>query len=131
MIDLGADDSFLSNYVKKGTTTCKRHKRLGSTEAEQIPSSKRKCLRQAIFYHFIHVLDALCNKHWKGHGGTIFLIRKALHLDFDHHHKIIFTLKEMTRCIRVGGSFDGTIKSHAGQKQLTKPGSTEETLVVA
>ena len=71
--------------VKKSTTTRKRHKRVGSIEIEHTPSSKRKCVRQAIFYHFVYVLDAPCKKHWIGLGRTILLIRKALHLDLGHH----------------------------------------------
>ena len=80
-------------------------------------------------YHFVNVLDAPSKENWKGAGGTISLIRKALHLDFDHHRKILFMLKEIIRCVRVGGNFDGTIKSHAGRKHMIKAGSVEEALI--
>jgi len=98
-------------------------------EAEHISLSKSKCVRQAIFYHFVHVFDAPCKKHWNDHGGTISLICKALHLDFDHNRTILLTLKDIMRCVRVGDGFDGTIKSHAGRKYIIKAGSAEKALV--
>ena len=126
------------SYIKKksltrsvATTTRKRYKRLGSTEAKQIPPSKHKFIRQAIFYQFVHVLDAPSEKQWKGRGGTITLIRRALHLDFDQHRLIFFTLQATMRCIRAGKRFDGTINSNAnaGRKLMIKPGSAEEILI--
>mmetsp|Transcript_14233 Transcript_14233/g.14416 ORF Transcript_14233/g.14416 Transcript_14233/m.14416 type:complete len:114 (-) Transcript_14233:138-479(-) len=33
------------------------------------------------------------------------------------------------RCVRVGQSFDGTIKTHFGQNKFIKPGSANEALI--
>mmetsp|Transcript_13255 Transcript_13255/g.16177 ORF Transcript_13255/g.16177 Transcript_13255/m.16177 type:complete len:111 (+) Transcript_13255:168-500(+) len=74
-------------------------------------------------------LMSRAKKHWTGHGGTISLICKALHLDLGHHGKVLSTLKDIMRCVIVGESFDGTMKSHAGQKHIIRAGSMEEDLI--
>ena len=140
-----------STYVRKtpasitGTQSSSKrskHSRLGSTLpinylAEMIesprnpPESKRIAYRMAISYYFVEVLDAPHSTHWKGKGGTIALIRKALHMYQNQRRVIRRTLEEIVRCAAEGVMFDGKIeaKDKTGRQIIILPGSIEELLI--
>ena len=136
-------------YLHKSTITIenepykrRKNKRLGScmplkilNELEQYtrnPSeAKRVCYRMAIFYYYVEVLDAPHSVHWKGKGGTISIIRKALFMEAHQRRVIKRTLEEIKRCAVYGLEFNGKIepKEKLGRKIIILPGSVEELLI--
>ena len=119
-----------------------KHHRLGTTlplymmdemmdNPRNPPEAKRVCYRMAISYYFVEVLDAPHSTHWKGKGGTIAIIRKALHMHPSQRRVIRRTLQEIMRCAAEGDEFNGKIekKSKQGRKIIILPGSFEELLI--
>ena len=86
-------------------------------------------LRHAIYYHFIHHLDAPHREHWGGKEGTISIIRRALQLPPSARRKIRRTLDKIMLCIVSGEPFDGRLGVSTGRNILISPGSVEEELI--
>ena len=101
--------------------------------SDHIPKyeSKRINLRHAIYYQYEAILDSPPKPHWRGKGGTIALIRKALQLPPHHRRVIKRTLNEIMRCMVEGEDFDGRLNSRTqlGEKFIILPGSVEENLI--
>ena len=55
-------------------------------ELQQCANPLNTSLRHAIYYFFIHRLDAPHEEHWGGKEGTIAIIRRALQLP-PHSHR--------------------------------------------
>ena len=93
--------------------------------------SKRVCYRMAIYYYFMEVLDAPYCIHWRCKGGTISIIRKALHMAPSQRRLIKRTLQEMMRCAIDGIKFDGNIENlnKTGRNINILPRSVEELLI--
>ena len=120
-----------------------KHHRLGSNTPIQIleelnehirnpPEAERVCYQMAIYYHFIEMLDAPHCIHWKGKGGTISIILKALYMLPSQHWVIKRTLEEIMRCAHEDDLFYGNIENtnKLGRKSIILSGSIEETLIV-
>jgi len=95
------------------------------------PESRRRCYRMAIQYQYIDIMDAPHKSYWSGKGGTISVIRKALHMSTNQRRTIKRTLQEITKCMREGVIFDGSIEKEnkQGRKIIILPGSFEELLI--
>ena len=128
--------------TKQSSPKRSKHHRLGSTlpvkyletmrdPPRNPPEAKRVCYRMAISYYFGEVLYAPHSTHWKGKGGTIALIRKALHMHASQRRVIRRTLEEIMRCAAEGVEYDGKIeaKKKTGRKIIILPGSIEELLI--
>ena len=95
------------------------------------PESRRRCYRMAIQYQYIEVMDAPHKSYWAGKGGMISIIRKALHMRTNQRRTIKRALQEITKCMREGVLFDGSIENEntQGRKIIISPGSFEELLI--
>ena len=120
----------------------KKHHRRGTHIPAQViaavneygrnPSERsRVYYRMAIYYYYVEVLDAPHLTHWRGNGGTITIIRKALGMMPYQRRVIKRTLLEIMRCAVEGIIFDGRIesKNKTGRKIIILPGSAEELLI--
>ena len=98
-------------------------KHLARTHRETI------CLRYAIYYQYVDILDAPHPEHWHGQNGTISKIRKCLHLRISQTRTIKKTLEEIVRCMAIGYKYDGLSELTHGRKTSIIPGSQEESLI--
>ena len=83
-------------------------------------------IRFAVYFFYIHHLDAPHEEHWSGREGTVSQIRKLLGLPPHTQKKIRRALEHIMLCIRSGQSFDGIYKNNAGLHVLINHGSFEE-----
>ena len=85
----------------------------------------------AIYYYFVEVLDGPHSMHWKDKGGTISIIRKALHMHPSQRCVILGTLEGIMRCAAVDIEFNEKIENNSkqGLKIIILPGSLEELLI--
>ena len=100
-----------------------------SQEDPSYLGSPATSLRHAIYYYFIHHLDAPHHEHWGGTDGTISIIRRALQLPPSNRRKIRQTLERIMVCIREGRPFDGRLGVSTGRNILIQPGSVKEELI--
>ena len=87
-------------------------------ELEQGGTPLSTSLRHAIYYHFIHRLDAPHEEHWSGKEGTISVIRHHLELPPHTHRRIRRTLEHIMLCIRAGTPFEGKLRTTSGRHIL-------------
>ena len=113
-------------YKRQGSNT---YKTTVTMELDQSLQPSDIHLRHAIYYVYVHVLDAPHEEHWSGKEGTIAIIRKKLELPPHTRRKIHRTLDLIMSSLRKGMIFDGKWETNAGRPILIKPGSTEETLI--
>ena len=100
-----------------------------ATELEQGGTPLSTSLRHAIYYYFIHRLDAPHEEHWSGKEGTISVIRHHLELPPHTRRKILRTLQHIMICIRAGLPFAGKLGTTTGRHILITKGSIEEELI--
>ena len=113
-------------------TTLPNHITMELNERGRNPTkSKKVCYRMAIYYYFMGVLYAFHFIHWRGKGGTISIIRKALHMSPSQRRLIKRILQEIMRCAIDGVELDRKIENinKTGRKIIILPSSVEEILI--